>query len=181
MTAYTFNMPSGIAGDVSRSEHAIVEAALLSATVLPIAYGVPVKTASGKIQGITTGDTIAYPYAGANVLVTGFLVRAYPTNSAQDALGAQTMPTSGIVDVMKKGYMMVHVGFNAASCAKDGLVYVRVANNSVGHSSTTTYPPGQIEGTADTTAADTLAIPRCFFTGAADAQGFCEISFNIIG
>ena len=181
MTAYTFNMPSGIAGDVSRTEHAIVEAQLLAATGLPIAYGVPVKMVSGKVEGIQSGDTISYPYAGSNVLVHGFLVRPYPTNSGQDAVGAQTMPTSGIVDVMVKGYMMVKVGFNSASCAKDGPVYVRVANNSSGHSSTTTYPPGQIEGTTDTTAADTLAIPRCFFTGTADAQGFCEISFNIIG
>ena len=37
MTAYTFNMPSGIAGDVTRTEHAIVESALLSESNLPFA------------------------------------------------------------------------------------------------------------------------------------------------
>ena len=78
---------------------------------------------------------------------------------------------------MKKGYMMVYVGFNSASCAKDSQVFVRIGNTT--HTSTTTYPPGQIEGAVDT--ADCIAIPRCFFTGTADAQGFCEIVFNVIG
>lgn len=162
--AYQFAMPSGIAGDVSRAQHATIEAQLLDTTGYPLAYGVPVKMVAGKIRGITTGDTVS-------TRVYGFYVRPYPTNSGQDALGAQTIPASGICNILVRGYMMVFVGFNAAGASKGSAVYARVGV------AFRTLPLGEVEGATD--AGDTFAIPNCYFMGPTDAQGINEIAFNI--
>jgi hypothetical protein len=162
--AFTFAMPSGIPGDVSRAEHATIEAQLLDTVNFPLSYGVPVKIVSGKVAGITTGDT-------TSTHIHGWYVRPFPTNSGQDALNVQTIPTSGIVNILVRGYIMVFVQFNAASAAKDSPVYVRTA--TAFH----TKPLGGVEGGSDST--DTYVLPLSYFTGTADAQGICEVAFNI--
>jgi hypothetical protein len=164
MVAFKFAMPSGIPGDVQRAEHATIEAQLLDPINYPLSYGVPVKIASGKVAGITTGDT-------TSTHIHGMYVRPYPTNSAQDGLGVQTIPTKGICDILVRGYILVKVQFNAASAAKDSGVYVRVGTAQ------RTLPLGAIEGGADT--ADCFLIAGAYFTGTADAQGICEVAFNI--
>lgn len=163
--AFTFAMPSGIAGDVSRAEHATVEAQLLDTVLYPLQYGVPVKIVSGKVCGITTGDTVS-------TKVYGMYVRPYPTQSGQDTLGVQTIPVSGICNILVRGYMMCVVGFNGAGAHKGTPVFVRVAT-----SIHTGHPLGGIEGATDST--DTFAIPGAFFMGDTDAQGINEIAFNI--
>lgn len=180
--AYQFNMPSGIPGSVSRAEHATIEAQLLSSTNQPIAYGVPVKIVSGKVQGFQSTDTTAFGITVATGIEVGtkphgILIRPYPTNSGQDPLGisgttsTQTMPTSGIVDVMVRGYVMVFVGSTKrSSAAKDSQVFYSVV-------STGSYLVGEIEGGAD--GSNTVPLYGAYFTGAADAQGNCEIAFNI--
>ena len=163
--AYQFVMPSGISGDVSRREHATIEAQLLDPVNYPLSYGVPVKIVNGKVCGITTGDTVS-------TKIYGLYVRPYPTNSGQDALGVQTIPTSGICNILVRGYMMKFIGFNAAGASKGSAGFVRVAT-----SIHTGHPLGDLEGATDST--DTFAIPGAYFMGPSDAQGINEIAFNI--
>ncbi|TEU30088.1 structural cement protein Gp24 [Alkanindiges illinoisensis] len=155
-----YRMPSGIPGDVTRRSHATTEAVMLGAT--PFAsFGIFGKVVSGKLVPIGAGDTAADVY--------GLLVRAYPTQSSSNAQGAAVPPTSGVADVLRRGYMTVTN--NAGTAALNGVVYVRVANAAAGK------PIGGIEAVADST--NTIAITGARFMSEADAQGNVEIAFNI--
>ena len=76
-----------------------------------------------------------------------------------------------VCNVLKRGYMTVLLGGTTPS-AKNGVVYVRVANAAAGK------PLGGIEAASDTT--NTIVMPgNTYFTGPADANGNVEIAFNI--
>ena len=164
MTAYTYRMPYGIPGDVTRQSIATIEAQMLDPTLPFVGYGLPGKiNASAKFSGIVTGDTAPAVY--------GILVRPFPTQgaNASDALGVSVPKTSGIADVLRRGY--INVKCNNGTPVTGGTVYVRVAT-----------PSGQkviggIEATSDTT--NTIALTNAFFSGAADASGNVEVGFNI--
>jgi hypothetical protein len=162
--AFLFRMPAGIPGMVNRTQSATVEAQLLDTTNYPTVYGVPVAidATSKAVRKITTGDAAAAIY--------GMYVRPYPTNSNQDALGTSTPATSGIANVLKRGYMSVSLG-GATAAAKNGTVYVRVAAAAAGK------PIGGIEAAADST--NTIVMANAYFTGPADASGNVEIAFNL--
>lgn len=169
MSAFLYRMPSGVPGAISRTNLAlIIETAILLSGSAPSAYGLPVAVdpTTGHVRAITTGDTAASVY--------GFMVRPYPTQGGDGqstGIGSSPPPTSGPVDVLKLGYMSVYVSRGTA--AKNGTVYVRVAANATYPNS----PVGGIEAAADGT--NTVALTNCYFTGAADANGNCEIAFNI--
>jgi hypothetical protein len=178
MVAYKYAMPSGIPGDTSRVEHLTSEAQLIDPAHPPIAYGVPVKIVANRVQGFLAGDTV-YGVSDTTGLAAGtkphgFLVRPFPTRDTQDPLFTSTPPSKGIVDVLVRGYIMVQVAFNAASVNKNTQVFVRVAN--VAHTGAA-YVIGQVEGAAD--AGDCIPVYSAVFTGPADAQGICEVAFNI--
>ena len=165
--AYTYRMPVGFAGDVNRVEVAHIEANILDTTVsVPTAFGVPMKFgAAGKVAPIAlAGDTAA--------LVIGFNVREYPSQGpVNDPLGTSTPPTSGLVSILKRGYILVSLG-GVAAAVKGGTVYIRVATPSAGK------PLGGVEAASDTT--NTVALPvNSYFMGPADANGVTEIAFNI--
>ncbi|WP_043614267.1 hypothetical protein [Chromobacterium violaceum] len=155
-----YRMPSGIPGAVSRPSQSTIEPAMLDPNNPFPSYGLFGKIVSGKLVPIGSGDTAANVYS--------LLVRAYPTNSGQDPLGAATPPTKGVIDNMRRGYMTVKV--NAGTAAQSGQVYVRVANAATGK------PIGGIEAAADST--NTIAVNATFMS-AADASGNVEIAFNI--
>lgn len=159
---FLYRMPSGIPGDVSRPSQSTIEPVPYGATAFA-GFGLFAKVVSGKIVPITTGDTAAAVY--------GLLVRPYPTQggSASDPLGTSTPPTSGIADVMRRGYMTVKN--NAGTAALNGQVYVRVDTAAAGK------PIGGIEAAAD--GSNTIAITGARFMHAADASGNVEIAFNI--
>jgi hypothetical protein len=97
--AILFRMPSGIPGDISRQSQATVEPGVLnSASAFP-GYGLFGKVSSGKFVPVGAGDTAAVVY--------GLLVRPYPTVSSQDPLGTSTPPTTGMADILRRGYMTV--------------------------------------------------------------------------
>jgi hypothetical protein len=162
--AFTFRMPAGIPGTVTRASQATVEAQLLDTTNFPAAYGVPVAidATSHGVRKIGAGDTAAAVY--------GFYVRPYPTHSGTDPLGTSTPSVSGICNVLKRGYINVLLGGTTAA-AKNGTVYVRVAAPASGK------PLGGVEAAADST--NTIALTNAYFTGPADATGNAEVAFNI--
>jgi hypothetical protein len=154
-----YRMASGIPGDVSRPAQSLIEPATLNAALPFSAYGMVGKFAAGKFVPLAGGETAAD--------VRGFLVRPYPTQTANaDGSGIQ----QGIIgNVMRRGYMTVKCG--AGVPAKDGQVYARIAAAAAGK------PIAGVEATAD--GANTIAITGCRFTGPADADGNVEIEYNL--
>lgn len=133
--AYPFRMPAGFAGDLQRAEAATVETQQIDSGTPPTSFGVPVKLVAGKVQPIAAADTASVVY--------GFNLRAYPIQgNGTDPVGTSTPPTSGVTDILKRGYTMVTLN-GATAAAKNGAVYVRVGNASGGK------PIGGIEAGAD--------------------------------
>ena len=157
--AILYRMPSGIPGDVSRKSHSTIESHYVGAQFA--AFGL-----FGKLDS-ATGNFI--PLAAADTGVYGLLVRSYPIQTSQNELGKAVPPSSGISDVMRRGYMTVKC--NAGSAKKAGKVYVRVAT------ATEAKPLGGIEAVAD--GANTIEVASAMFMHDADAQGNVEISYNI--
>ncbi|WP_241301015.1 structural cement protein Gp24 [Burkholderia cenocepacia] len=165
LQAYQYRMPAGFAGDLQRAEVATIETQLIDPAAPPTAFGVPVKMVNGKIQPINNAaDTAA--------LVYGVNLRAYPIQgNGTDPLGTSTPPTSGVTDILKRGYVNAALG-GTAPATKNGTVYVRVAAAAAGK------PLGGFEAAVDGT--NTVAMPaNWYFTGPADAYGIVEIAVNI--
>lgn len=156
--SFLYRMPSGIAGDVSRKSHSAIEAH--NAVAGFAAFGLFGKMdSSGKFAPLAAGDTAANVY--------GLIVRSYPTQTAQNALGA-AVPSAGFNDVLRRGYMTVKC--NAGTSKTGGKVFVRV------NAATDVKPIGGIEAVAD--GANTIEV-NAMFMHAADANGNVEISYNI--
>lgn len=74
-------------------------------------------------------------------------LRPYPIQgNGTDPLGTSTPPTSGVGDVLRRGYCNAQLNGNTAA-AKDAPVYMRVGNSSAGK------PIGGIEAAAENTVA----------------------------
>ncbi|MCY1296346.1 hypothetical protein D9M69_382260 [compost metagenome] len=161
--AILYRMAAGIPGDVTRASQSTIEPVMLNSASPFSAFGLFGKIVSDKFVPFGAGDADGAQY--------GLLVRPYPITggSGSDPLGTATPPTKGIADVLRRGYMTVKL--NAGTAAKDGQVYVRVANAAAGK------PIGGIEAAADST--NTVAITGATFMGAADASGNVEIAYNI--
>lgn len=152
-------MPSGIPGDISAKAQAVVDPVVLNAAAAFSGYGVPGKFVSGKFVPVSA--------ALDGVKVRGFLVRPYPTQTANaDGSGVSSQMVG---DALRSGHMTVKC--NAGTPAKDGAVYVRCIDGTVN------TPVGGIEAAAD--AGDCEVIPGAYFTGAKDADGNVEIEYNI--
>ncbi|WP_283149005.1 structural cement protein Gp24 [Silvimonas soli] len=161
--AILYRMNSGIPGDVSRRQSATIESGFYDSGAAFPGYGLFGKIVSGKFDPIGAGDTAANVY--------GALVRPYPTTglNASDPLGTAVPPTSGVCNILRRGYMTVKN--NAGTASLGSQVYVRVAAAAAGK------PIGGIEAASDTT--NTIAITGATFMSAADASGNVEIAFNI--
>ena len=161
--AITYRMPSGIPGAVTRTQGATIEPQLFDSAAPFVGYGLPAKFgAGGKLAPITTGDAAA--------AIKGILVRPFPTTSSQDGVGVSTPPTSGVGNLLRRGYINVKLN-GATASAKEGAVYVRVAAAAAGK------PIGGIEAAADST--NTIVMTGATFTGPADADGNVEIAYNL--
>lgn len=163
MVAFATRMPYGIPGDSTRPSQSTIESQVFNSALAFPGYGLPGKIVSNKFVPIASGDAASAIY--------GFLVRPFPITGANgsDPLGTSVPPTTGVADVMRRGY--ISVKNNAGTPAINGAVYVRVANAAAGK------PIGGIEAVADST--NTVVISNCIFTGPADANGNVEIAFNI--
>lgn len=160
MTSYMFRLKTGVPGSISRpGAPTDVEPNVLNAGLNFPGYGLPGKLSSGAFVPITGSADVVY----------GFLERPYPiSNNVNDPLGTSTPQTTGVVGVMRKGYMMVKN--NAGTPARGGTVYVRYANAAGG------TPIGGIEATF--ISGTNIAVAGAQFMGPADASGNVEISFG---
>ncbi|PTR06436.1 MULTISPECIES: hypothetical protein [unclassified Novosphingobium] len=164
MTAITTRMNVAIPGAVSRSfPGQVISQEVIDSANPPTAYGQPVKLVNGKVRTLASGDAAGVIY--------GITVRPYPTQDATGAAsgyGAGTPPTSGIIDVMKVGFIGATLANGTA--AKGAQAYVR----------TTVNGSLAIGGIEDNTTSSGLVAPSLYaFTGPADAAGNVEISVGI--
>lgn len=166
MTAFTFRMPSGIPGALSRPGTSMVmEANVIDSTLPPASYGIPVvvDATSLKIRNVKAADVAASVY--------GFLVRPFPTQSSTTAYGSAAPVANSIGDVMRMGYLCVKV--TNGTPVKNGAVYTRTVLNGAIPAAVL----GDVEAVADGT--NTFAIPGAYFTGGMDANGNSEIAFAL--
>ena len=163
MVAYTTRLPAGFPGQVSRDDALTIEPGIIDSGTPPTAFGTFCKVVSGKIQPIASGDAAS--------VVHGLLSQPYPvqaTTVTSALSSAAAPPSSGMIDVLRRGYMAVTLAQGTA--AKKGQVYVRVTAD-------TGKAVGDIETAADS--AKCVAVTGCFFPGPADANGVVEVEFNI--
>jgi hypothetical protein len=173
--SFLYRMPSGIAGDVQRHEHATIEPGIFDASYPCLKFGILIKTVSGKVRPIASADVIA-------TVQKGFLVRPFPiqepiaSTAADELLGGGAPNIAYAANVMKRGYMTVLVGAGGAtafaSIVKDDPVYCR----QLAAVAPLVGSVGDIEAGSAT---GNSAITGCYFMGPADSNGFCEIAFNI--
>lgn len=163
MPAFLTRMPAGIPGDVTRPSAATIEPGVFNSAAAFGGYGLFGKISSGKFVPVGAGD--------AATAVYGLLIRPFPVTgaNASDPLGTAVPPTSGMADVLVRGY--ANVKLNAGTAALGGSVYIRVGAAAAGK------PIGGIEAAAD--GSNTILVANCTFMGAADASGNAEIRFNI--
>ncbi len=159
MAAYTYRMPSGIPGDVSRKSHSTIESHNMQTPVAAFGVFAKMDTTTGNIVALGSSDTADSVY--------GLVVRSYPTTSATNELG-EAVPLKGVNDILVRGYMTVKC--NAGTAKKGGAVYVRIGATATGK------PIGGIEAAAD--GANTIAV-KARFMHDADASGNVEIAYNI--
>lgn len=152
-------MASGIPGDISRRGVTLVEPTVTAPTTAPFsAYGLPGKLVAGVFLPFVAAD--------AGTLIAGFLVRPYPTQTAN--ANGTGVNTGVIQDRMRRGWMTVKVQLGTAAIGNP--VYVRNASAVT----------GQIIGGLEAgTTANNSVIPGAYFSSAADADGNAEIEFNI--
>ena len=169
MTAFTFRMPAGIEGEVNRIASATIEAQVvtpLGTTGAPAKYGTPMVVDNtggnvGNMRALNTSDTAVY----------GFLVRPFPTVSSQDIVGVSTPPASGLIDILKRGYMSVRLQGPTAA-VKGGTVYLWQGATDTSH-----LVVGGVEAATGTSVITMGA--STYFMGPADSNGITEIGFNI--
>jgi hypothetical protein len=142
MVAYTYAMPSGIPGQVTRPDSfPTIEQQILDQTSPPLGFGLAVKMVTGKIQPINSSADVANS-------VYGVLVRPYPTSgNGTDGLGVGVPNNAFPADVLKKGY--INVVCNGTAPVKNGNVFIRTQNAAAGK------PVGGFEAALD--AASTAA------------------------
>ena len=164
--AFLYGTPTGVQGAVSRPLDSEVESIYLGATP-PLAYGMVLvpEAGTGKYNTI----------AGTNVAgdIKGFLTRSVPNISSglDNTFSANTPNASEVNGRLTRGY--IHAKCTVGTPVKGGIVYVRIV-------ATTGTAVGDIEATADATAANQLVIPSCeWAANGKDANNIAEIRYTI--
>ncbi|WP_298165101.1 hypothetical protein [Novosphingobium sp.] len=164
MTAITTRMNVAIPGAVSRSfPGQVISQEIIDTANPPTAYGQPVKLVNGKVRTLASGDAAGVIY--------GYTVRPYPTQDASgatSALGGGTPPSSGLIDIMKVGFLGATLANGTA--ARGAQAYVRTTVNgglAIGGIEDNTTSSGQVDPALLT------------FTGPADAAGNVELAIGI--
>jgi hypothetical protein len=166
---FKFRMGAGSPGDVNRSHPVTIESCLIDASAPPTAYGQPVvvdATTQG-VRPLVAGDS------GLSDIY-GITVRPFPLqqNTATPTFGSGTPPTSGVIDVLRSGYIMVQL--NVTGAAKGGQVFIWVAATSGSHIQ------DQFEiATGGGSNTISLPIPATSFNGTEDASKVVEVGFHI--
>jgi len=122
MVALTYRMNSGIPGNVSRESQASIESGFYDSSYPFPAYGLmgKINSVSGKFDMLQGGEAAYQLY--------GILVRPYPTTglNASDPIGSATPPTSGMCNILRRGYISAKL--NNGTAVNGAQVYCRVSN-----------------------------------------------------
>jgi len=129
-TAITFRMAAGFPGAVNRSHPASIEPVLIDSSSPPLYYGEAVLL-DGTSQGVRpfgTGDS-------AVTTIYGVTVRPFPLqqNTTTPSLYTATPPTSGLMDVLRSGYIMIQFNNSGSAPVKGGQPYVWYGATSSPH------------------------------------------------
>lgn len=176
--AFGFRMPGGIAGDINRMHPASVEPCLIDSAAPPTMYGEAVLATADALNAVR-------PFAAGDAAVDtiwGVTVRPYPASQggtvvapgAASAFGSGTPPATGVIDVLRSGYMTVKIpAAEAALAFKGGAVFVRCAAAAADD------PIGGFKAQDDAGNATALDVKRYQFNGPADANGNVELCVNV--
>lgn len=123
--AYLFQAPTGIAGDITRTDETNVEPVMLIGVGSPLVYaqafGIPLKYVTGGVQQFNGGAETAASFAG-------ILVREVPSisgSNASDATFDGTVPNPLVPNGMAvRGYVSVKCA--AGTPVRGGVVYVQI-------------------------------------------------------
>lgn len=169
--AFPYRMGAGMLGDVNRTHPVTIEPVLICAATPPTAYGqaVVVDATTQGVRPLVAGDQ-------ALTQVYGITVRPWPlqqssgSNYGAASLGAATPPTTGVIDVMRSGYMIVSV---VGQTKKGGVVYIWTSAASGSH------VQGGFEAVNPTSDGMTLDVSKTYWNGVPDSSGLVEIGYNI--
>lgn len=160
--AYLFQAPTGVAGDITRTDESNVEPAMLVAVsaVYAQAFGIPMVYVAGGISQYATGNTAAQ--------FAGILIREVPSISGNALSGfTDNIPLPTVAQgLLVRGYASVKCVLGTP--ARGGIVYIRVVA-STGHAI------GDFDATTD---ADNVALTLAQASWASDgkdADGNAEI------
>jgi hypothetical protein len=183
--AYKFRMSAGYPGDVTRTHPVDINAEVSDATNPPTypGLGVLLSSAYKMRMIITSADYTSYSGTGVNLY--GIVVRTFPTQQAQTSasnysgnanygeagFGANVYPMSGVLDVLKRGNIMVYAVPGVTTALKGGAVYIWTGATAGAHIL------GGFEATNPST--NGILVNNAYFDSGADANGIVEIAFNI--
>lgn len=159
--AFPFRMSAGFAGTVNRLHPADIMPAMMDVTTPIRRYGDPaIAVSTGGYRGITAADQ------AAGTKINGVLVRSYPMQQANltQGLGDGVPPTTGIIDILVEGNIMVKV---VGVPTKRSQAFVWAAASAGAH------VLGGFEAVA--TGGSTMALVNAYFNGPADANGVAEL------
>ena len=171
--AFQFRMGAGFTGDVNRTHPASIEPVLINTTTPPLLYGqgVVIDAAGQGVRPLVAGDV-------ALTAVYGVTVRAFPiqqssaSNFGAAALGAATPPASGVMDVLRSGYIMAQLGGTFTAAKKGSPVFIWTAASA----------GANVQGAFVDTFSNTNTTPALTgvtFNGTPDVNGVVEICFNV--
>jgi hypothetical protein len=160
-------MDTGYPGAVNRLHDATVQPEVLNTATPPLGYGtmLVMDAPTGTLRPPVAADTAA--------VFAGLYVRPYPRQSnlsTNDPLGTSTPPSTGIGDVLKRGYMTVRLNSASPAVVKGQPVGVFIGAATAGN------PAGGVTGAAP--GATVLAVNGTFM-GPADANGMTEVAYNL--
>lgn len=121
MTAYLYNAPNGVPGDITRSDESNVEPAMM-VTPFPTVFGVGVIYGTGGVK-LPSGD--------AATAFAGVLVREVPgiaNSSASDVIADAAPYQKQVQGLMVRGYVAVSCA--AGTPVRGGVVYWQVTDHS---------------------------------------------------
>lgn len=170
-SAFPFRMGAGFAGDINRTHPVPVEATLIDET-----YPVLLGGNAGILDSVSHAfrKIVAADQSDAtDLLAWGMAVRPYPTQQSTggmtSTIGAYVPPVEGVLDVMRKGLIMVKLNTGVADSVKGGRVYVWAAATSGNH----------IQGGYETeySTGNTVRLTASFtYNGPPDANGITELN-----
>lgn len=170
-TAIQFRMLAGQAGDISRTHPVTIDPCLIDAAAPPLLYGqaVLIDPTTQGVRPFVAGDQ-------ALIDAYGVTVRPFPIqqNSASPGMGNAAPPVSGIIDVCRRGYIMIAFNISGSAPVKGGQVYVWTATTSGAH----------IQGGWETAAPAGNGCliglqPTTVYQGGWDANNVGELQFHV--